>query len=236
MAVIEPPGAVSIMAVAAHPDDIEFGCTGTLMRAVAAGATARLLLVTSGDKGSGDPTTDPRTLAMRREAEARAAGEIIGLSDVVFLRHTDGEVENTTQLRREITYWIRTWKPDVLFTFDPDHALPRYISHRDHRTVGRATLDCVYPLARDPLAFPEHVLAGLQPHKVGQVWLFASDIADTYVDIADVFERKIEARLAHASQGDPERVRTRFRERAETLSKPSGLPYAEAFTLVNIGF
>ena len=236
MAVVEPPGVVSIMAVAAHPDDIEFGCTGTLMRAIAAGAAARLLLVTSGDKGSGDPTTDPRDLAIRREAEARAAGEIIGLSDVVFLRHTDGEVENTTQLRREITYWIRAWKPDVLFTFDPDHALPRNISHRDHRTGGRATLDCVYPLARDPLAFPEQVLAGLQPHKVGQVWLFASDIADTYVDIAEIFERKIEARLAHASQGDPERVRTRFRERAETLSEPSGLPYAEAFTLVNIGF
>jgi LmbE family N-acetylglucosaminyl deacetylase len=235
MPVVEPPGAVSIMAIAAHPDDIEFGCTGTLMRAIAAGATARLLLVTSGDKGSGDPATDPRDLAIRREAEARAAGEIIGLADVAFLRHTDGEVENTTQLRREITYWIRTWKPEVLFTFDPDHALPRYISHRDHRTVGRATLDCVYPLARDPLAFPEQCAAGIAPHKVGQVWLFASDIADSYVDIADVFERKIEARLAHASQGDPERVRSRFRERAEALSQPSGLSYAEVFTLINIG-
>jgi LmbE family N-acetylglucosaminyl deacetylase len=237
MPVVEPPGAVSIMAVAAHPDDIEFGCTGTLMRAIAGGATARLLLVTSGDKGSGDPATDSRALAIRREAEARAAGEIIGLSDVAFLRHTDGEVENTTQLRREITFWIRAWRPEVIFTFDPDHALPRYISHRDHRTVGRATLDCVYPLARDPLAFPEQVLAGLQPYKVGQVWLFASDIADTYVDIAEVFERKIEARLAHVSQTrDAEALRKRFRERAETLSKPSGLPYAEAFTLINIGF
>ena len=58
-------------------------------------------------------------------------------------------------LLRDIVHWIRRWQPEVVFTFNPEHPLPPYISHRDHRTVGRATLDAIYPLARDPLAFPD---------------------------------------------------------------------------------
>src|SRR4051812_48010670 len=107
MPIVEPPGDPSIMAVAAHPDDIEAGCAGTLMRAIEGGATARLLLVTSGDKGSADPMTDPRALGMRREAEAREAATILGISEVAFLRYTDGEVENTKALLGDIVGWIR---------------------------------------------------------------------------------------------------------------------------------
>ncbi len=236
MPIVDPPDARSIMAIAAHPDDIEAWCAGTLARAIDGGATARLLLVTSGDKGSSDPATDPRALAMRREDEAREAARILGIAEVVFLRHIDGEVENSVALRRDLIGWIRRWQPEIVFTFDPEHPLPPYLSHRDHRIIGRATLDAIYPLARDPLAFPEQLRDGLTTHKVGAVWLFASAVADVYVDIAATFERKVAARLAHASQtADSAALPERFRKRDSDAGTPVDLPLAEAFTIVTIG-
>ncbi len=236
MPIIDPPDACSILAIAAHPDDIEAWCAGTMACAIDGGATARLLLVTSGDKGSGDPAADARAVAMRREDEALAAARLLGIAEVAFLRYTDGEVENTQPLLRDIVGAIRRWQPEVVFTFDPEHPLPPYLSHRDHRTVGRATLDAIYPLARDPLAFPQQLRDGLTTHKVGVVWLFASAVADSYVDVSATFERKVAARLAHASQtADPAALPERFRKRDSDVGAPAGLPLAEAFTIVTIG-
>jgi LmbE family N-acetylglucosaminyl deacetylase len=173
---------------------------------------------------------------MRREAEAREAANLLGIADIAFLRHTDGEVEETQALLADIAGWIRRWQPAIVFTFDPEHPLPPYISHRDHRTVGRATLDAIFPLARDPLAFPEQIRDGLPTHKVGAVWLFASAIADSYVDIAPTFDLKVTARLAHMSQtADPGAVPERFRERAQSAGIAVDLPLAESFTVVTIG-
>ncbi len=236
MPIIDPPDARSILAVAAHPDDIEAWCAGTLARAIDNGATVRLLLVTSGDKGSGDPAADARAVAMRREVEAREAARLLGIMEVAFLRYTDGDVENTQPLLRDLVGGVRRWQPEVVFTFDPVDPLPRYISHRDHRAVGRATLDAIYPLARDPLAFPQQLRDGLATHKVSAVWLFASAVADAYVDIAPTFERKVIARLAHTSQtADPAALPERFRARDSDVGAPVGLPLAEAFTIVTIG-
>lgn len=151
------------MAIAAHPDDVESWCAGTLARAVDGGATVRLLLVTSGEKGSDDPEAEPAAVGTRREREATEAAARLGLTEVAFLRLPDGEVEETGALRRELVSWIRRWRPDVLFTHDPEQPWPPYLSHRDHRVVGRAALDAVYPLARDRLAFPEQVRGGLAP-------------------------------------------------------------------------
>ena len=231
-AVVAPPLPVSIMAIAAHPDDIEFWCAGTLIQAIAAGASARLLLVTSGDKGSSDPAAISTAISRQREAEALAAADLLGIADVKFLRYPDGEVENTHALRGDLVYWIRQWRPAVLFTHDPEHPLPAYLSHRDHRTVGRAALDAVYPLARDRLNFPEHEAAGLKPHAVGDVWLFASSVADSFVDINASLDQKIAARLKHTSQtSDPAALRESWMTRANEIGAAFGVP-AEAFTLL----
>lgn len=234
MRIAEPPVG-PIVAVAAHPDDIESWCGGTLARAIAGGAEARLLLVTSGDKGSADPRAEPTAVAGMREAEAKEAGRRLGLREVVFLRYRDGEVEDTHQLRGEIVAALRRWRPATVFTHDPEHPEPPYLSHRDHRVVGRAVLDAIYPLARDPLAFPEHRDQGLGPHRVQRVWLFASAIADIAVDIAGSFDRKIDARLAHVSQTpDAAALPVAWRERASRVGGGAGLPMAEAFTVLEI--
>ncbi len=233
--IVEPPGAVSILAVAAHPDDIESWCAGTLARAIDAGATVRLLLVTSGDKGSSDPRDTSAAVAARREREALEAARALGIAEVAFLRRPDGEVEDTRDLRGELVAHIRRWRPAALFTHDPAHPYPPYLTHRDHRIVGRATLDAVYPLARDRLSFPEQAAGGLDPHAVGTVWLFSSDRPDSYVDIGAGFERKIAARLAHASQTrDPDALRVGWRERAARIGAEVGLPLAEAFAVLHL--
>ena len=230
---LAPPRAGSILAIAAHPDDIESWCAGTLARAAGAGATVRLLLVTSGDKGSADPLALPEEVAATREAEARAAAGHLGIAEVAFLRQPDGEVENTPALRADLVAAVRRWRPSALFTHDPERPWPPYLAHRDHRAVGRAALDAVYPLARDPLTFPEQGRAGLGPHAVREVWLFASAAADACVDIAPAFERKLAARLEHRSQtADPAALRARWRERAAEVGASAGVELAEAFVVL----
>jgi LmbE family N-acetylglucosaminyl deacetylase len=231
--IVDPPAARSLVVIAAHPDDLERWCAGTLARASEAGATVRALLVTSGDKGSSDPRALPAVVAARRETEASRAAQLLGITDVAFLRHPDGEVEETKALRGELVRWLRTWRPQTVFTFDPEHPDPPYLSHRDHRVVGRVALDAIYPAARDPLSFPEQLREGLQPHAVGEVWLFASTVATGYVDIAPTFERKLAARLAHVSQtADPEQLRRSWQALAAQTGAPVGLSLAEAFTVL----
>ncbi|MDQ2716991.1 MAG: PIG-L family deacetylase [Chloroflexota bacterium] len=235
MRVISSPHAVPIMAIAAHPDDIESWCAGTLAQAIDQGAMVRLLLVTSGEHGSSDPQRQAHEVAAQREDEARKAATILGIAEVVFLRYPDGDVENTHALRANVVEWIRRWQPSLLFTHDPEHPSPAYLCHRDHRIVGRVALDAVYPLARDHLAFAEQVQAGLKPHKVGEVWLFASSNANTYVDITAGFERKLAARLAHKSQTpDGAALAAGWQERSASIGKGANLALAEAFTRLEL--
>ena len=232
---IDPPERGPIVAIAAHPDDIDSWCAGTIARAIDAGSVARLLLVTSGDRGSSDPAADRRLVAMQREQEARESARRLRLTEVAFLHYPDGEVEETAALRREIVGWLRRWQPWAVFTLDPEHAYPPYLSHRDHRIVGRAVLDSVYPLARDPLAFPDQVQAGLAPHIVHEVWLGASTAATAVVDIGATFERKIAARLAHVSQTpDPARLPLDWQARAAAVGAAAGVALGEAFAVLHL--
>jgi LmbE family N-acetylglucosaminyl deacetylase len=193
------------------------------------------MLVTSGDQGSNDPQATLTSVAAMRETEAQEAALALGMSEVSFLRYPDGNVENTHALRGELVAWIRRWQPQVLFTHDPEHPLPPYLAHRDHRIVGRAALDAIYPLARDRLAFAEQVQAGLAPHAVQEVWLFASRVADGYVDVTTGFARKLAARLAHKSQTvDPAALMESWHRRAQQVGEPVGLLLAEAFTILRL--
>src|SRR5260370_17178863 len=171
---VESPGREWMGGVAGDPDDIERWCAGTLARAIDLGATVRLLLVTSGEAGSSAPHATRERVSAQREREARSAAHRLGIAEVTFLGEPDGAVENTASLRRALVRWIRCWRPTVLFPFDPEYPDPPYLSHRDHRMVGRAALDAVYPLARDRLAFPELEADGLPPHAVEAAWLVSS--------------------------------------------------------------
>jgi len=232
--VANPPTGSGALVIAAHPDDIESWCAGTLARMFDAGVPVDYLLVTSGDKGSDDPRLTSEQVAALREAEQHEAGRRLGARDIFFLRHLDGELEDGRALREQVVRCLRRLRPEIIFTHDPERPYPPYTTHRDHRVVGRVVLDAIYPAARDWRSFPEHRVDGLEPHAVRQAWLFSSAAPDTWVDIAAAFERKVAARLAHASQtADPEALGADWRERAAQIGAPVGLPLAESFVVLH---
>jgi LmbE family N-acetylglucosaminyl deacetylase len=229
------PRNARVLAICAHPDDIESWCGGTLALLVERGCEVRLALATAGEKGSSDRALTTDDIARIRMAEQKAAIARLGISGLRFLGWRDGEVADTQTFRGQIVRLLREARPDVVFTHDPEHPYPPYIAHRDHRVVGRVVLDAVYPMARDHLFFPEHLNEGLQPHKVSEAWLFASTAATTAIDITDTLERKIVARLEHRSQTpDPDALRVAWRERAAAIGVPFSLPAAETFAVVRL--
>jgi LmbE family N-acetylglucosaminyl deacetylase len=219
------------LVIAAHPDDIESWCAGSVATLVRQGWRAVYVLCASGEKGTDDPAERPEVVAARREAEQAEACRRVGAEAPIFLRLVDGGLEDDTRLRGLLVRELRRHRPDLLITHDPVHPWPPYTTHRDHRVVGRVALDAAYPYARDPLHFPEQLAdEGLQPHVVPEVWLFSSAQPDHFVDIADSLDAKIAARLAHASQtSDPEALAESWRRRARETGERGGLIYAEAF-------
>jgi LmbE family N-acetylglucosaminyl deacetylase len=181
------------LCIVAHPDDIEFYCAGVMLLMARHGATVDFVLATSGDKGARDASKSRAKVARIREREQELAADVLGVKRVAFLRHADAELVESLELREEFVREIRTTKPDVILTFDPN--VP-YRFHPDHRVVGRVALDAAWPSARDPLTFPK---AG-PPHETAEAWCFGGLQPTLEVDVGDVLTRKIEARLAHASQ------------------------------------
>ncbi len=204
-AVVDSSTPSSAMVVVAHPDDAEFMFAGTVAKWTAAGATVTYVVITKGDKGSEDPEMTPSRLTVIREAEQRAAGAILGVRDYVFMGYEDGYLQHTLELRRDLTRLLRTHRPEVVMTFDPTARFlgDSYPNHPDHRACGDATLDAIFPSARDRLTFPELLVDGLQPHKVAQLWMGGTTEPNVVVDIGETLALKQQALLAHPSQLDP---------------------------------
>lgn len=220
------------MWVVAHPDDAEFSSAGTIHRLASEGRDIVIVQVTSGDRGTTDLSFTPETLAATREAEELEAARRLGVGHVEFLREGDGHVFPTVEFREKVVRMIRKFRPDVIVTHDPFRP---YALHPDHRAVGITAHDCVYPLARDPLYFPEHREAGLEPHKTAEIWYFGSESPDLVIDITDHFDAKIHALKAHVSQvGDGETLAERLRERHVELAKDEPFELGEAFKTVKM--
>jgi LmbE family N-acetylglucosaminyl deacetylase len=229
------PTPERVLVVAAHPDDVEFGAAGTVARWVSEGSRVRYLVVTRGDKGSDDASTDPAALAATREAEQREAAAEIGVEGVDFLDEPDGQVEPSLRLRERITHAIRVFRPEVVMTHDPTVVFVNneWVNHPDHRAVGQVTVDAVFPTARDPLNFREHVEAGLEPWKVAELYLWSTNEANQIVDVGDTLERKVAALSHHVSQFHDFAETARWlRRRAEELGERTGYRAAEGFRRV----
>jgi LmbE family N-acetylglucosaminyl deacetylase len=198
----EPTGPKKIAVIMAHPDDAEFICAGTIARWAEEGNEVVYVLLTSGDKGSDDPTMTSDQLVATREAEQREAARILGVKEVTFLKYPDAYLEPNLELRKTLTRVIRRLKPDVVVCQDPTvrWADSQYINHPDHRAAGEATLAAIFPSARDRLTFPELLAEGLEPHKVREVYLAGAQTPDVAIDISAQMEKKLASLRAHASQ------------------------------------
>lgn len=227
------------LGVAAHPDDIDYGMSGTIAKWVAAGSEVYYLILTNGNKGSSDPAAVPSELTELRRNEQRAAAHILGVKDVFFCDYEDGLLELSNDLRREIVRVIRRLKPDLVLTMDPSMLYATdlgFINHPDHRAAGQATLDAVFPLARDHLSFPEIATKeGLMPHKVQTMMLLNFNQQNSYIDITGYLDKKIAALAAHASQmPDMDKVAARVTDIAVNAGTTAGVTHAEAFLRINI--
>ncbi len=217
------------MVVAPHPDDAEFGVAGTAARWVREGKDVVYVVCTSGDKGTSDINIKPADLARIREEEQLAAARIIGVREVIFLRHPDQGLEDTPEFRKEIVRMIRKYRPETVVTADPYR---RYIWHRDHRITGQVTLDAIFPYARDIYAYPDLLDEGFQPHKVKEVLLWGSDDPNYCSDVTDTFSLKIAALRCHKSQVGHRpnaELEQRLRQRCQTMAQGEDFELAESF-------
>jgi len=224
----------SILVVTPHPDDSESAAGGTIAKWCAEGKKVVLVVCTNGDKGSSDRSIKPEDLAATRELETLNAAKAYGLAGVEFLRLKDQGLEDNDEFREKLVRQIRIHKPRLLLTIDPYR---NYIRHRDHSMTGRVALDAVFPYARDHGAYPEHLAAGIEPHKVQEVWLFRPEKPNHYVDVTDFFDTRQNALHSHVSQvGERSDERdARSRKRLGEAGEEHGVELAEKFMRIDIG-
>ena len=217
------------MLVIPHPDDAEGGVGGTVAKWVAEGTEVVFVLCTNGDKGTSDPEMTAEKLGAIREKEQAAAAECLGVKEVIYLRYGDGELDDTAKFRGELVRAIRKHRPDVVFCTDPFRQT--FYLHRDHRISGQVTLDAVFPYARDFLHYNEHIQEGLETHKVGDILMWGTEHPDTFIDITDTIDNKINALKKHASQvaGSGRDVDRFVKVNAQNQGQMANMPYAEGF-------
>jgi LmbE family N-acetylglucosaminyl deacetylase len=235
----EQPSIKRVMGIFAHPDDPEFFAGASFARWAAEGAELIFVLATSGDKGSADLEMTSDRLIEIRELEERAAAAALGVREVIFLRYRDGELVPSLELRRDLVRILRMRKPDIVVTCDP---MTMYwpgggINHPDHRAIGEAVIDSVYPTARDRLNFPELERDEmLEVHKVKQVYLAGTRDPNTRVDVSSYIDQKIASLRNHISQiADMDAMALRVKERSIDPHSPvDQVRYIEQFCVLNL--
>jgi LmbE family N-acetylglucosaminyl deacetylase len=135
------------LVVAAHPDDIEYGLAAAVAVWTAAGKEVHYLLATRGEAGiAGMP---PAEAGQLREQEERASAAVVGVTEVEFLDHRDGVLENGPALRKDLAGAIRRHRPEMVVTghfgatWTPSGVSPAYVNSADHRALGQGVLDAV---------------------------------------------------------------------------------------------
>ncbi len=228
------------LVITAHPDDVDFGAAGTIATWTDSGIDVTYCIVTDGDAGGFDEDFPRAEIPALRRAEQLAAAKCVGVQDVRFLGYQDGLLEASLGLRRDLARVIRQVRPGRVVCPSPERNYARIgTSHPDHRAVGSAALDAVYPDARNPFAFPElRAKEGLAAWTVREVWILGGPTPNHYVDVTATFGRKIAALRAHDSQtAHVDDLEDRLRQRLGGTAAQAGLPdgrLAESFQVLDI--
>jgi len=238
---VDLPTPASALAIAAHPDDIEFECGATLAKWTEAGATCHLLVCTDGRKGTWDVDADTDALILRRQDEQREAARRLGATgEVRFLGVEDGELDHGRDRRSAVAQIIRELEPDVVLGHDPWR---RWRMHPDHRAAGFLAVDAVVA-GRDPHYHREH---GIPHHRPSHLLLFECEEPNLSESVSEAhLEAKVQALLAHESQFETTMVidtdddgsqadafRARTRAEARRHGRLAGVPLAESFRLLD---
>lgn len=224
-----------VVAIGAHPDDVEFFAGATVAGLRAGGAHVELVICTDGARGG---VEDSDALVARRRAEAGRAAAALGASGPVLLGHPDGGLVADDALRRDLVREIRRVRPGLVLAHDPTTLWTSvagrvHLGHSDHRAAGQATLDALYPRLVLASFYPELAAEGFGPWLVREVWLFDTSAPDHFVETAPGHAAKREALRCHESQ-----LAAGLLEGADALER--GLrrpeePAAEAFRRLVLG-
>jgi LmbE family N-acetylglucosaminyl deacetylase len=232
------PRTGPVLAVFAHPDDAEICAGGAMAKWAATGREVHLLILTNGDRGSGDPRASREELAATRRQETEAAVEVLGLASARVLSTHDGELENTSILREAVTRRIREVRAETVVSCDPTAIFfeNRYYNHSDHRTAGWIALDSCFPGSGNPHFFSEQLGDGLQTQDVFDVWLGWSNEPNRAEDVTGFFDAKIQALARHASQlTEGIRFFDEFlRKDAVRAGEAIGVEHAEEFRVLDL--
>jgi LmbE family N-acetylglucosaminyl deacetylase len=225
--------------VSAHPDDIEFACSGTVARWVDEGAEVTYCIATDGTAGTQDRDLMGKELHDIRVAESVAAAAAVGVTEIVWLNHRDGYVEYNLDLRRDIARVFRRYKPHRFVVLDPASTIEdRFINHPDHRAIGQASLDVSMTAGTTPGIFPELLGEGLDPWRgLRELWIAGPAGGPVVVDISTTIERKVESLLCHRSQigEDRDAVGEWVRKWCAEMGTDDGYAYAERFRVISQG-
>lgn len=167
-----------VLAVVAHPDDMEYGWSGVVHHWTSRGVEVAYLLLTHGEAGM---QTDPAQVGPLRAAEQRAACDVVGVDRLTLLNHADGRLMPTLDLRRDIAREIRAFRPDAVVTMSWDVVAPWGLNQADHRAAGLSTLDACRD-ADNTWVFPDLADAGLA--KWGPTWLLVGGTTDANYGVA----------------------------------------------------
>ncbi len=226
---------MNILVIVAHPDDPEFFCGGTIARWTAEGHAVRYVIVTDGSKGTDDPSLSAAQLSALRQSEQRAAGAALGVADIHFLPHVDGELANSLATQRDVAREIRRFKPDIVVTTDPQtqHYGSLRINHNDHRMVGMMVSDGIFPASNNRMYFPELLDEGFDMHGPRELWFAGPAQPNHLVDVTAHVDAKIAAIQAHVSQvKHPDQVGARVSQGLARFKADGTLWLAEQFRRV----
>lgn len=216
--------------IMAHPDDPELACGGTSSKWISQGDTVHYIIVSCGEKGTWRREDSPFHVAERREEEAKKAAEFLGVKKVIFLRHSDGDVDSVKTLKLEIAAIIRKLKPHTVVTHDPW----RIHFHPDHRATGFAVIESIM-IARDYHFFPFLLEIGLEPHRAEELLFTPTDKPSFISDITETIDKKIKAIKIHGSQlGQLPHWEERIATFAKEVGKPAGFEYGEGFLKMRV--
>ena len=227
-----------VLVINAHPDDSDFGASGTIAQWVKKGIHVSYCICTNGDQGGEESGIPVEEMPEVRQREQRAAGAAIGVTDITFLNYRDGSLEPTLGLRKDLVRAIRIAQPDRLLCQSPERNWDRIgASHPDHLAAGEGAIQAVYPDARNPFAFLDLAAEGHLPWRVKEVWMMGHATPDHFVDITETFELKMKALYSHVSQTahnpELENMVRAWGQRNATLGGFAEGRIAEAFKIVN---
>lgn len=227
-----------VLVINAHPDDSDFGASGTIAQWVKNGIHVSYCICTNGDQGGEESGIPVEEMPEVRQREQRAAGAAIGVTDITFLNYRDGSLEPTLGLRKDLVRAIRIAQPDRLLCQSPERNWDRIgASHPDHLAAGEGAIQAVYPDARNPFAFLDLAAEGHLPWRVKEVWMMGHATPDHFVDITETFELKMKALHSHVSQTahnpELENMVRAWGQRNATLGGFAEGRIAEAFKIVN---